>query len=497
MPHVTLVAVTDWQSVLKPCGCTPDLQKGGIERIGNFVVDLRKQDDSVLVVHAGSLLADPESMATPSKKAQFEQRVQAFVQALVPIAPAAVAFSSLDQEIGGDAVQAAYAAIPWPVLGVGPSSAATKRQLSIVLKTKSGLQVGILAVDPAMGDDFAVAKTAGDEVDRLRRRGAQVVVALSNLGLRSSRKLARAVPALDAVVVGRLEERTEPELDLEQEGNTAIVHATRHGAYVSTLTLAPQSQQNGEWADASAWLPGVAVDLQSRIEALDKRLAGLQQHPTVALQQALPFIEAERADLDKRRQAAVDAKGKPLPQGRLRAWRTLGLAWTTAVDAQIAAIVKRYDDAVADQNIKNAGEIPAVAPGKAGYVGQTVCLGCHTDVAAFAAQDLHRNAWEGLVKTAKDKDLDCVPCHATGYGQPGGSLLGKMGSLTSVQCESCHGPGSLHVAAHKVSEDGPIFAHPDLKTCTTCHTEQHSPRFAFEAYRKRLLVPGHGMPGVH
>lgn len=99
-PHVTLVAVTDWQAVLKPCGCTVDLQKGGVERIGKFVADLRTSDNSVLVVHAGNLLADDEPLSA-TRAQQASLRMQAFVAALNRIQIAAVALSSLDLEQGG------------------------------------------------------------------------------------------------------------------------------------------------------------------------------------------------------------------------------------------------------------------------------------------------------------------------------------------------------------------------------------------------------------
>ena len=121
-------------------------------------------------------------------------------------------------------------------------------------------------------------------------------------------------------------------------------------------------------------------------------------------------------------------------------------------------------------------------------------MGCHDDTAAFKAADLHQKAWEGLTKAKKDKDLDCVACHATGFGLPGGSNLAHLERLTDVQCESCHGPGSLHVKAPARGPNSHIIAQPDATICAGCHTAMHSPRFEFEDYRKRLMVPGHGLP---
>ena len=53
------------------------------------------------------------------------------------------------------------------------------------------------------------------------------------------------------------------------------------------------------------------------------------------------------------------------------------------------------------------------------------------------------------------KDAKCVECHMTGYGKPGGypkidegkewteDETKRATTMENVQCESCHGPGSL------------------------------------------------------
>ena len=501
VPHVTLVAVTDWQAVLKPCGCTVDLQKGGVERIARYIADLRKTDDSVLVVHAGSLLADDEAMSSPQKRAQLARRLQAFTDILQHVQIAAVALSGADLQMGGADTKAQYESVPWPVLSAGWQASVANAKASTLVKTASGVQVGLLGIDPAAGDEAAQQKAVTTEVVALRKQGAQVVVVLSNLGLRFSRRLARVVPGIDVVVVGKLDDKMEPETDLEREGNTLIVQSTRHGAYFSTVTLAPQDRGpgpsrdgQGGWREASAWLPGATQELQQRIEAMQKQLAQWRQKATVATLRALPHFEHELADLQRRLVEAKQAANQPLPAGRLAAYRTVGLLWTAPVDEQAAAIVKKYDADVAELNLKNAGDVPPVKAGEAGFVGQKQCMVCHEELKDFVANDLHRHAWETLEKVNKTKDLDCVPCHATGYGMPGGSVLGKLGVLTGVQCEACHGPGSLHVAAPGKGPNSHILAVPKVDVCTTCHTTEHAPRFAFDEYRKRLLVPGHGLP---
>ena len=490
-PHVTIIAVTDWQSVLKPCGCTVDLQKGGIERIAKFVDDLRKKDDSVLVVHAGSLLADPEAV-TGARAAQMANRLQAFSDALDHVQIAAVALSTYDMDVGGQVVNDVYDSAKWPLLALQGGS--RKAMRSTLARTKSGVSVGLLGVDPkAPENEERRQQAVQDEVVRLRSQGVKVVVVLSNLGLRGSRKLARAVPGIDVMVVGQLDEKVEPELDLEREGDTLMIHAARHGAWISALTLAPSGQDHA-WKEVSEAIPGVTNDLQERIATAAKTLADIKARSTIANQKALPFFEARLADMQLRLDAAKLAQNKPLPAGALAAFRPIGLPWSMPTDPDVAKIVEEYDARVAETNLKAAGEVPAPKAGQAGYVGQKACMECHDDAAGFQAVDMHQQAWKSLEKAKKTKDLDCVSCHVTGFGQPGGSNLAHLDGFTDVGCEGCHGPGSLHVKAPTRGANSHIIGQPDSTICATCHTSVHSPRFDYPDYRKRLLVPGHGLP---
>lgn len=493
-PHVTLVAVTDWQATLKPCGCTVDLQKGGIERLSQWMADLRRQDDSVLLVHAGSLLHESDAAANPATLAQLQLRRQVFADGLALLQPAAVALSSWDLAAGKEAVAAAYAKAPWPLLALGAASSGVPVRASVVVKTKSGVAVALIGVDPAAAaQDADRAALVKAQADKARSQGAQVVVVLSNLGLRGSRRLARAVPSLDAIVVGQLAEREEPLRDMEREGDTVLVHAARHGAWMAALTLVPNSGSAGPYQDAAAYLPDAASELQQRLDAMQAQFDQAKAKATVATQQATPWYEAQLADLRQRIVQAKAAEGRPVPAGKLAAFRSVGLEWSAPTDPAMTALVRRYDEQAAKSaELLAAKPVPAVE-GQPHYVGYGVCMGCHMTAQVFSLNDAHGRAWKTLEDAGKTRDLDCVPCHVTGWQQPGGSAFGNLDQFSAVRCEACHGPGSAHAAKPSRGAQSGLRPSPlAAENCQGCHTAQHSPRFAFEAYRKRLLVPGHG-----
>jgi len=62
--------------------------------------------------------------------------------------------------------------------------------------------------------------------------------------------------------------------------------------------------------------------------------------------------------------------------------------------------------------------------------------------------------------------------------------------MQNVQCEACHGPGSLH------SEDGtgPIARDVPRDWCMRCHDKHNSPEFDYAHYRDEIVGPGHGKP---
>jgi hypothetical protein len=87
------------------------------------------------------------------------------------------------------------------------------------------------------------------------------------------------------------------------------------------------------------------------------------------------------------------------------------------------------------------------------------------------------------------KDAECLPCHTTGYGKPGGFVsIEETPELVGVSCEMCHGAGSEYTKTqymslknkeYKLSEliKVGLTSPPTAETCTSlCHNKK-SPFF--------------------
>ena len=117
---------------------------------------------------------------------------------------------------------------------------------------------------------------------------------------------------------------------------------------------------------------------------------------------------------------------------------------------------------------------------------------CHKRPWRSGRRTVHARAWKTIVDGGKTGIADCVSCHVTGFGEVGGSSLGHVKRLTNVQCETCHGPGSLHVKAEGLEEPPAVRLRTPESTCTRCHNEKHSDTFQYAAYLRDVLGPGHG-----
>ena len=139
--------------------------------------------------------------------------------------------------------------------------------------------------------------------------------------------------------------------------------------------------------------------------------------------------------------------------------------------------------AVDDPTHLGADMVPGVRA-SASYVGSERCVDCHPGAAAVWAKSRHAAAFETLVDRNADADPKCVGCHTVGFG----SLTGyrrEFGNrkLTNVGCESCHGPGSLHVRRYE-GEESIDFKYRPLAAgdCQKCHYGEFSRPFYWHEF---------------
>ncbi len=116
------------------------------------------------------------------------------------------------------------------------------------------------------------------------------------------------------------------------------------------------------------------------------------------------------------------------------------------------------------------------------YATDQTCLTCHPKEHALWSKTGHSQAYAALQEVNKSFDPECLVCHTTGFGKPGGFISEiDTPKLKNVQCEMCHGARLEHT---QNPQGG--FAGEAKAACGQCHVKKHSPKFDFSQYWPRI-----------
>ncbi len=500
-PALRVVALTDLKGYLEPCGCTSH-PLGGIDRLAARMTAIRSDGVPTVFVAAGNLFYDADRHGVDAAMAatQEEWRAQTVADGLTRIGLAAAAPGPGDLREGPATLAALAARAHFPLLAAGASVAAPEGSPPVVrdhVVIEAGpLHVGIVGLaDWTASEGVTVPADAAaaltQAVAAARAEGAQVVIALVDGTRRDARRYAGSIAGIDLVVAGGLEEDAAHPPAI----NGAIVAAAgQQGQGIDVIELYGIASE-GDWTDASTWSRTEERDRNVReANALRARIAEWEHDGTTSAED----LAAQRERLAGMEREAVNAARAPDVHGRAFVASYVPLSDDSPRDRDVQALLDGYSQRVNEHNRVALASVlpPPVADGQASYVGSERCGSCHAEAHTWWLTTLHGHAYQTLVDVHKEYNLSCVGCHVTGYNRPGGSTVahvGEHGELQNVGCENCHGPGSLH------SDDptgGHIAADMGEDTCLRCHTPEHSDRFVYDAYRRMMIAPGHGMPST-
>jgi 2',3'-cyclic-nucleotide 2'-phosphodiesterase (5'-nucleotidase family) len=114
------------------------------------------------------------------------------------------------------------------------------------------------------------------------------------------------------------------------------------------------------------------------------------------------------------------------------------------------------------------------------FLGERTCIKCHQDVWEIVKESGHQNAMTTLRDKGQTFNPDCLVCHVVGYVYKGGyDDRPPFNRLGNVQCEACHGYGTMHM------RDGKWKAQA-RSSCVECHDKENSPEFDFATYWERI-----------
>ena len=254
-------------------------------------------------------------------------------------------------------------------------------------------------------------------------KNADVVVALAKVSSPEAVRIAREAPGIDVIIAGNAESLTESFTPPLYVGKTLIVFTPFETRMLGELRFYRGAQ--GKFST------------KQRFIALDEAL--------------VPEDPAAKRVVDEAASSEREARSNSAKL--LEDWLT---------SSRMRGITQAAD--TTSSKIESA----------AGYVSSAACSKCHLAQYLKWSNSAHAHATDPLPPRALEFDASCLGCHATGSKPATATTKSEIARFQNVQCEQCHGPGSIHVA--KPAKGYGRVANMQ-SSCASCHTVETSPGF--------------------
>jgi hypothetical protein len=500
-PSLRLFLLTNVAGALEPCGCSKD-QLGGASHFASLFEAEKSEAKSALVLGAGPLFfQDPKS--APDKATQDRWKAEALAKGAAKLGVAAWTPGANDFGAGADAFRALAGASQAGFLAANARGAAGLAPSKTV--EVDGVRIGLTGViDPKVGaaGGFEVEPPVDAlrrEVAALRSAGARLVVVLAAMPRGEALRLTDAIPDLDVLVVGKPSEKGDgndaPRAPV-LAGSTLVVELSNHLQTTARLDLFFREEPGGTGRIQLADGSGLAraeqlLGISQQIRDLEHRINGWESSKVVRADD----LAARKKDLERLRteKLTLESQTTETPTGSYFKYALVEVREKLGKEPGMEEVTLGYYKRVNDHNAEAfKGRMPPSAGDGPAYLGVEACSTCHAEERAVWDKTGHAKAYATLEKKFVEFNLDCVSCHVTGYEKPGGSTVTFVESFKGVQCETCHGPGSLH--AKEPTKKGLVQVKPEPKSCVSeCHHPPHVEGFDPVAKMPSVLGPGHGL----
>jgi hypothetical protein len=492
-PSLRLVLFSGVAGALEPCGCVKDML-GGVDHAASY---LRAQGGMpTLALGAGPMLFLDPTLSV-ERRVQDEWKAEALSRALRAMELRAWSPAANDFAAGRAALGRFSSGGPVPLAANVQAADVGFRQSAEY--NVGGIRVGVTGVSQPKTLAGIEGVEASDPLSSLRAQAAALVkqgvalrIALLSMPRGEALRLVELVPEFQVAVIGKgidQGEANDPMTPPTTVGKTLVIEAQNHlqSFYVVDLFVKGGrfEFENGEAnSEERTSLKARIAELAGRIKQAEGE-KGVRADDLAARRRDLATLEKRLAGL---------GQGSTAPRGSYYRAERVEVREALGSDVPVGKELSEYYRRVNDHNREAFRDRkPAAAPeGTASYVGVQVCSNCHAEEHAFWLKTRHASAYETLSRQFKEFNLDCVSCHVTGYDKPGGSTVTHVENLKDVQCETCHGPGSRHVADNK--DPLAIVAKPDLAQCgPKCHHVPHvKADWSVDRAFEQIVGKGHG-----
>lgn len=432
---LSLVLTGKTQGYLEACGCKAN-QSGGITRRATLIEQIRKRRKNLAVLDAGNVF--PEEDKVPYMDELSAAEVDLYLKALGRMGYQFSVITDNELYYGMDFLQRMLKASPVPLISAnvlynGQPLASPTRSVTI-----GPYRMGFIGI---------FQRQIGIEHSRFEDHTAAIEIAdpLAVVGkylpeLRAQNDFVGVIGRLHTDLVYKVVE-TFPDLDV-------VITSGHHYALMDVLS---EDGKVGEAKDALYGFLGKTLVIYA-----NAGVYGLH-HVDIGIGADGRFSSADIVYL----QTYQDLPEDPAMSQSLEAFYREVAERESLLTGQIEPLF-RWDTSMEGKE----------------YVGTDQCATCHPAEYTQWRDTRHGSAYATLLDVHRHHYPKCVLCHVAGLGRPSGfDILRPDRALANVQCEICHGPGSLHL-------QGPFPTNirrvPDQQLCLECHNTDHDDDFVYE-----------------
>lgn len=455
---------------------------GGLPKKAFKLKELFNDPSDKLLVDAGALLFSKNTLSKGLETEQSKITAEAIVNGYSRMGYEAVGIARQDLAGGISFFQKVAANSTFPWLSANLVDSATHKPLfaPFLIVEKSGLDIGIIGITGTVGhspidQDSNVAILPWEQVlppivQSLENK-SDFIILLSNLPQSENQALSKRLTSVNIILQsGTRTSNMSPLLS----NNSLIFQTEKQGKHLGRIDI--------RWQPTNRWEnPGspILLEKEKEIDRLNYQLKRLRSKgnpeefykdkPRTLV--AYRNMEQKQAQLQKE---IIALRSKETKTDKLSTYENHFIPIKKEFPdlPDIAQIVEQAKKAV-----NAAGKKRRAKQNLVGYTGSVSCKECHIEQFDNWQPTRHADAYESLVRTTQQFNVDCLPCHVTGVEVGKGHLaLSLTENLLQVGCESCHGPGQDHAATPEQTS----IKIPTADVCLKCHTDDRDDNFDFK-----------------
>jgi len=313
-----------------------------------------------------------------------------------------------------------------------------------------------------------------------------LVILLSNLPAADNQRIAETYDTIHLIIQSGANANA---ISPEPINNTIVASSGPQGKHIGIMEI--------NWQASKRWGDQKAEVLTKKRGALDRLLWQLSKYqqdkdPETALRnqpEQLKTYHALQAQ-EQTSRGEIDQLTKVLDQqgpsnGEPSAYNNRFMAMETDLPDQpdIVRLVDTLDTAI---NKLGKHQAKTAVKSDSPYRGSKSCGACHAAQLTTWQKTRHATAYTTLEKDKQQFNQGCLPCHVTGVSmEQAAESLAITEERRGVGCETCHGPGRLHIDNPKAN---PMTRKPGPDVCLACHSGPHDDSFNYD---ERIKMVGH------